>query len=51
MGKIFVTQGKLRENTGNFILARTWPPCMNDIVSFYAGLSGEDTQTLPAIIQ
>ena len=26
-GKIFVTQGKLRENTGNFILARMWPPC------------------------
>ena len=25
-GKIYVTQGKLRENTGNFILARTWPP-------------------------
>ena len=25
-GKIFVTQGKLRENTGNFILARMWPP-------------------------
>ena len=26
-GKIFVTQGKLRENTGNFILTRMWPPC------------------------
>ena len=26
-GKISVTQGKLRENTGNFILARMWPPC------------------------
>ena len=26
-GKKFVTQGKLRENTGNFILARMWPPC------------------------
>ena len=26
-GKIYVTQGKLRENTGNFILARMWPPC------------------------
>ena len=26
-GKIFVTQGKVRENTGNFILARMWPPC------------------------
>ena len=25
-GKIYVTQGKLRENTGNFILARMWPP-------------------------
>ena len=25
-GQIFVTQGKLRENTGNFILARMWPP-------------------------
>ena len=25
-GKIFVTQGKLRENTGNFIWARMWPP-------------------------
>ena len=24
--KIYVTQGKLRENTGNFILARMWPP-------------------------
>ena len=22
-----ITQGKLRENTGNFILARMWPPC------------------------
>ena len=30
-GKIFVTQGKLRENTGNFILARMWPPCLNFI--------------------
>ena len=26
-GKISVTQGKVRENTGNFILARMWPPC------------------------
>ena len=26
-GKISVTQGKLGENTGNFILARMWPPC------------------------
>ena len=26
-GKISVTQGKLGENTGNFILARLWPPC------------------------
>ena len=26
-GKKFVAQGKLRENTGNFILARMWPPC------------------------
>ena len=26
-GKKFVTQGKLRENTGNFISARMWPPC------------------------
>ena len=25
-GKIFVTQGKLEENTGNFILAQMWPP-------------------------
>ena len=25
-GKIFVTQGKLGENTGNFILARMWSP-------------------------
>ena len=25
-GNFFVTQGKLRENTGNFILARMWPP-------------------------
>ena len=25
-GKIYVTQGKLRENTGNFILATVWPP-------------------------
>ena len=25
-GKKFVTQGKLRENTGNFISAGTWPP-------------------------
>ena len=24
-GKIYVTQGKLKENTGNFILARMWP--------------------------
>ena len=22
-----ITQGKLRENTGNFILATMWPPC------------------------
>ena len=27
-GKIYVTQGKLKENTGNFILARMWPPVM-----------------------
>ena len=26
-GKFFVTQLKLRENTGNFILARMWPLC------------------------
>ena len=26
-GKKFVTQGKLRENTGNFISAGMWPPC------------------------
>ena len=26
-GKKFVTQGKLRENTGNFISVGTWPPC------------------------
>ena len=26
--KIYVTQGKLRENTGNFISAKMWPPCM-----------------------
>ena len=26
--KIYVTQGKLRENTGNFILATMWPPCL-----------------------
>ena len=25
---MFVTQGKLRENTGNFILTRMWPPCI-----------------------
>ena len=25
-GKIYVTQGKLRENTGNFIWATMWPP-------------------------
>ena len=28
IGKIYVTQGKLRENTRNFILARMWPPCV-----------------------
>ena len=27
-GKISVTQGKLRENTGNIILARMCPPCL-----------------------
>ena len=27
-GKFMYTQGKLRENTGNFILARMWPPCL-----------------------
>ena len=26
-GKKVVTQGKLRENTGNFISAGMWPPC------------------------
>ena len=26
-GKKFITQGKPRENTGNFILAGMWPPC------------------------
>ena len=30
-GTIFVTQGKLRENTGNFILARMWPPWVNNM--------------------
>ena len=25
-GKIYVAQGKLRENTGIFIMARMWPP-------------------------
>ena len=23
-----MTQGKLRENTGNFIWTRMWPPCL-----------------------
>ena len=30
---IKITQGKfmkLRENTGNFVLARMWPPCSYD---------------------
>ena len=27
-GKKFVAQGKLRENTGNFISAGMWPPCL-----------------------
>ena len=35
-GKKFVTQGKLRENTGNFILARMWPPCVS-IKDLYKG--------------
>ena len=26
-GKKVITQGKLRENTGNFISAGMWPPC------------------------
>ena len=26
-GKNYLAQGKLRENTGNFILAGMWPPC------------------------
>ena len=25
-GKNYLAQGKLRENTGNFILAGVWPP-------------------------
>ena len=25
-GKMYLTQGKLRENTGNFISAGMWPP-------------------------
>ena len=28
-GKKVITQGKLRENTGNFISAGMWPPCQN----------------------
>ena len=26
-GKNYLAHGKLRENTGNFILAGVWPPC------------------------
>ena len=42
MGKISVTQGKLRENTGNFILARMWPPCL-----FYIQQEGIPVGSVP----
>ena len=47
-GKKVVTQGKLRENTGNFISAGMWPPCerytVDSIITTSFGLKIEPFQ-------